>query len=712
MNLLSLAAQAVLVVNASFIGDGAPPAKVVVVLEGSDGFLSRREFAGSGFARIPVPVGGTLSLRCEAAGFWGESRVFLVAAGETQLTCRLWRQAELTGELRFHDRPVVVENLRYRLLPDREGHEALEAEGTCAVADGGRFWCHLPAGTRSLALKAPGYAGLYFWRLFLEPGGKKDVGVLKLVRGSSIAGWVLRGADRKPAQNAKVTLSPQGERQKDKVTAPEFAATADERGFFQFTALNPGMYVLAAEVQGLASPLVVVSTTEGMETVLREPLLVHEKKTVSVVVTPPLDVTNSPWRVELWDQDFRRGTFALVARQVAGVQGECRFSKLLPQEYVVRVLSADGQSFFHKTMDFSQGEVFFVNLEMTPVRGTVRLGDEPVEAHVYFGGKSGTEKIVAKSDKEGRFFCVLPRAGRWIVQVEAPAVHLSRFLEDVDIHCPGRRAECQVELTFPATALSGQVVTPEGQGVKALVNVSGRVEAISQLFTEDDGRFLVRGLAPGWLWVNAETPSASSKRHGLVLAEGTEQQITLIVEPLVTVAGRVLFGSAGVTKARLYFYRAPQPGAATEEANAETNLDGSFEVSLLPGQYAVVVEAPGFCRQLFPTLVGKENPSLKLYLRQDCGTLVLGLPGRQKGEEFIVGMEGFWEWLSAYEDWARRHGIQLEQSLRKVPGLASGTYHFCKVTEGAQGFVFRECRQGFLPPWGELRLTLGAPPDS
>lgn len=708
MSLLSVAAEAILVVTASF-GDEKPPGTAWVVAEGPEGFHARAEVAASAPARLSVPLGTSLVYRCEAPGFWGESRAVVVEAGEVKVTCQLWREAELTGEFRYQGRPVVVEALRYRLLPEPGGH-VLETEGNCVLGELGRFRCHLPAGKRSVALKAPGYAALYLWGVLLEPGTRREMGPLELVRGSSVAGWVIRAFDKGPGARARVTLNLQGEHKNDKMSHQEFVVKADDRGFFQFTGLSPGAYVLRAELADGASPPVVVSTTEGMETVLRAPLTVYARKSVSVVVSPPQDLNDNPWRVELWDQDFARGSFSLVARQVAGPQGECVFSQVLPQEYVLRVKSVDGQSFFHKRVDLSQEDVVFVALEMLPVRGVVRLGDEPVKATLYFGGKSGAEKIVAASNQEGLFSCVLPRPGRWVVQVEAPELHLSRF-QELEIARPRRRGDCRVEIALPATRLSGQVVDTEGRAVKALVNVSGSVETVSQVFTGEDGKFLFRGLGPGWLWIQAETPSASSKRHGVVLTEGMEHQLVLVVEPRVSLAGHVRFASAAVAGAALYFHRSNQPGIVSEEARTQTALDGSFEVSLPPGRYAVVVEAPGFCRELFPTSVASQNPPLSLNLRQDCGTLVLGLPNQGKGEELVVGVGGFWEWVSTYEDWARRHGVEFEPTSGKVPGLASATYHFCRVAQGPEGFAFRECRQGFLPPGGELRLALPSSPE-
>ncbi|MCS7182726.1 MAG: carboxypeptidase-like regulatory domain-containing protein [Thermoanaerobaculum sp.] len=257
-------------------------------------------------------------------------------------------------------------------------------------------------------------AGHYFWQLPLAAGASKELGILPLIAGASLAGWVT--AEDRQLAKAVVEVQPAAGAEAEKVTQ-----AVNQAGFFQVAGLGPGQVVVRARRGEWESPPVRVELTAGAETILKDPLMLLRPRSLEVQVDPPLTPDGQFWRVELWDRDLGRGRMALVARQLCDANGGVRLSRILPQPLAVRVLDGQGQAFYDGEVDAAREEVVFLSLDLLQVEGRVRFAGHPVaRASVSFVplDPSYPPPQALESERDGSFEAWLV-PGSYGVAVEA-----------------------------------------------------------------------------------------------------------------------------------------------------------------------------------------------------------------------------------------------------------------------------------------------------
>lgn len=687
-------------------------------------------------AAASVPAGSSWELTAAIPAAWVAPQSVIAGAGGsvTALTVPVWPLAWLEGALRL---PAGEKTYPREVLASIEpapfaGARAIRrGSSPCPVDEEGRFRCPLPAGAPvDLALRAEGYVPHYRWDLALEPAERRTLGTLPLVRGASVSGWLRAGEGELRPGQAKVRLLPLQAPQGDGVVMQRIAASAPEAraredGFFQLEALRPGKYVLEAEHPGYAparvSPLEVYPERESA---LREPMILNRPLTLEISLEPAVDWLGKPWQVEVW-----RGADLSGARETkpafagpAPESGVLRVPGQAPGRFTITVFDAVGNPLFSdwdlQVTDGTSARIP-VRLEALWAEGTLRLGGEPLAGEVIFGGRHGDVHASLKTDAEGHFEGVLPKAGPWMVEVETlhPEIH-ARTKTEV-------RSGEPVEIDLPDTRLEGVVIDGEDKPVAAaLVDIVGQAWAYVTRQTGLDGKFEARALPEGAVTLVARHGTAegrlASDRETVELTEGaTAGPVRLRLLARKPCAGRVVSAYGPVPGARVSLVGdlANPIGDRTT-----TDLEGKFKVDLhaRASGGTLVVEAAGYALEIFEVTCGPQP--FDLAVAEDGGVLELQLADQAAEDtdasRVLLFQDGKGLPFPAAVGWTYGHGWPLSESgidgLR-IPSLAPGEYRLCLgpvaplhvMSPRQWSETVAKCAVGYLVSGGTLTLSLG-----
>ncbi len=216
--------------------------------------------------RCVVPAGATsctarlatmasvLSVELRSAGFWSSSAA--VAAGSTTTILDAWPTSTYRGEVAIRGGASAAAadqvTVRFRAAP---GIERPVSEGAVSCPVTGRKWsCEIPAGRLDVSVRLRGHATRHWLGQVLTAGGVLDAGRVEFLPGASVCGSVLIEG-KAPARSAPTRLYLQAgeDRGKEQPLFAGLAASANDRGFFQFEGIPPGSYVLTAQRDGFVA---------------------------------------------------------------------------------------------------------------------------------------------------------------------------------------------------------------------------------------------------------------------------------------------------------------------------------------------------------------------------------------------------------------------------------------------------------------------------
>jgi hypothetical protein len=356
------------------------------------------------------------------------------------------------------------------------------------------------------------------------------------------------------------------------------------------------------------------------------------------------------------------------------------------------------------------------------VRGTVRFGDEPIAANLWFGTRYGREAVQIDTDSNGRFEGLLPRDGSWAVTVEALDGELRRQLGQVEVE-----ADKDVEIVLPATTLSGRVVDRSKLAVKG-AQVSAMVAQTMELpvtvSSGADGRFEIKALAEGQATVWAETARLRSRVHHVELNEElTTREVVLVLEDLGVWKGIILGPSGGIAGASVMVSPVSD---GFSSYSALTDVTGRFEVELPDGTDVVnaVVMPPGFALRAFrqPVIAGEETV---IPVSSIAGDLLLELPAPANSGDPprsllpFLAHDGALVGLMHAIRWAAMNGVPSSpgETTLRIPSVEAGEWQYCLVDTSqlaalASGSVTQPdaCVTEFLSPGGMVTLAVAEPP--
>jgi hypothetical protein len=673
---------------------------------------------------------GLWQVEVVSPGFWSEPEPIWVDGEGVSSEILLWPTGGLKGQLsmptRSDETPSV---LRVAFRGERKSKHTsrqLTGEVQCPVVDS-HWRCEIPAGTMDLRIKAPGHVSDFFWSQQIEQGQDLDLGMVKPRDGASIFGWVERMDGARPAPSTQIIAEPLARRSshlgQELGRLVPTTGSIDGRGFFQITGVTPGSYsVVARDGVHADARMFPVLVFENADVELRRSLVLAPPRMLNVVVNPPTDSLERPWHVRLYRTGSNPANLLPEAEGQATGLNEWAWKDLGEGTYVIKVLDGE-QAIWHSTEVGLGGEdlLHFVDIDSVPVVGELTLGDVPLQASVWFGGRRGSTRVELISDEEGRFQGLLPKEGDWTVEVVADRPRAHRFLESVEVRRTGGSGKAYVELSLPATFVGGEVVDSAGHAVPNAIVIAMSLENLERPFyerTDKQGEFEFRGLAVGEVLLMAEAPGMATEGWIRVhlLDRNSSAQERLVLHPIVEVQGRVVSPSGPVAGATIDAVPVQSPVAGVSPVI--TGTQGRFTARVPPGTTEVFVRvaAPGFAFRISrrPVQLGEETV---FHVNQYGGELVLTvgeMPASGfSGKKLILLHKGGFVGSPQLLAWAAINGAR-QTDMREivVPNLESGEYSACMLThqELAQLYTgvgsLESCVLGFLPPLGVLSLSM------
>jgi hypothetical protein len=435
---------------------------------------------------------------------------------------------------------------------------------------------------------------------------------------------------------------------------------------------------------------------EGAEASLARPLLLSAPRPLTVTVDPPLDPWLKQWRIELAVQRTPQ-YYEPLADALFAPNGAYRSEPLHAGHYDVRISGQDKSVWHRAEIDVDDStETLFVPLRVAPVRGTVRLGDKPLAATLWFGGQHNFPSLEMHSDDSGEFHGFLPQrdGDAWPVTIQSETPMAKRNFKEVKLR---RRDDgaLEADLRLDFTMLQGDVVeasgAPPAQAV--MLNITSKEGEFIQPRTTADGRFAVYGLPPGHYEVVASAYKRESKPMDVeVQSDGEPPLIRLVLLPNRELKGVVRSTFGPVAGAKVIASSTDVPTSVVPIF--DTDERGMFTAILPPGaeQLDVVVEPPGFALKLFHVKWDKRQ--LVVPVTQTGGTLTID--GIAPSDALIrhagatVRMHTLSAWFAASSAGDRTSIVMLE------PGM----YSVCSVRDRSA------CASGFLPASGTLELEV------
>ena len=283
------------------------------------------------------------------------------------------------------------------------------------------------------------------------------------------------------------------------------------------------------------------------------------------------------------------------------------------------------------------------------------------------------------------------------------------------------KSVAEVELAVPDTRLAGEVVDEAGSPVNAaevLVVGTGTKRPASQLRTDEEGKFLARGLSPGMVLVRAEAEDRHSDFiPASLVEEGESPWLRIVVRRLQTFNARIVSVSGGVPGVLVRARAAFDAQGAAATAQGVSGPDGRLDLRL-PGDVQALhltVLPPGYAMRLLtvPVTPGRE---IEIPVEPQGGTLVLAVDLAETGPSPLLVHGGTFTLVQELKAWARLAGERLADPERLVlPNAESGQYSLClgggsarRLREGGEPPA-ANCASGVLSPHGELILRAPQP---
>lgn len=666
-----------------------------------------------------IPEGASAVLRARVPGFWSPKVTIVGQPGTQRVALRLFPAAELKGRLIWPRGERPPTEVRLTLDPPWRSGSGFAARGSvphtteeCSVAFSGAFRCSLPAARLDLRLRVDGYVSHYFWDLGLDPGESRDLGELTLTPGASVVAWVEDPEGQPPSVPVTATLEPAevipGSRRGTGVDRLTLRGKADERGFLHLEGVPTGSYRLQVEAEGFATVSRRLRVVAGREARWPEPLVLEPPARLELTLMPPRDPYGSAWEVRWWDLE---GGSASRWQRI-GDEGHWRSKPLAPGRYMLRLESGrdrDRQAWWSDTVELApEGTHLEIRLPVVEVVGTVRLGQEPLEAVVRFGEPHGGRSLRLDADPEGVFIGYLPEEGEWPVSVYTEPTGW-RTLPPVTVEIEEGDRYAELELVVPDTSLPGEVVDRQGEplsGVRVTGFHADEQFEIGDSQSDEEGRFLLRGVSPGRVLLSAQgAGGASGGAMVTVPEEGSTEPVRLVLRKFEPFQGRVTSPTGPVPGAQVIPFPRGMGHFISEQGRVFTGPDGRFETRLPTTATAVdlAVLAPGWAARLL-RVTAPWPQEMVVEVRPGGGALALGFSG--EGRAFLRhgGAELPFVLL---RHWGRQEGETADGTRWLLPEMEPGPWELCR--RGGETGASPACSRGFLPPGGMLELTTPRP---
>jgi hypothetical protein len=664
-------------------------------------------------AAFPLPPGDWF-LSVHIDGEWSEQRLVSIAGTPQTVDLDTFPLARVTAKVTLPSGKDPRELLIYF---HRVGLEDITApsEGSvaCEVVKGSAG-CQLPAGAYDLAFRVPGFVSRYRWNVALTSQTPFNAGTLQFVPGSTLSGRVeLPPQDRTRLDRISVVVRPvavpgANAEARHRNESARVTAHPTRRGLFAFD-LPPGQFTVQASYEDLISDEVTADISAGHEALLRQPLRLQPKRSVTVQVHPHLDPWSKPWTIELARID--NSGYLLSERSLrTALDGSCRFPGVLPGRYRITAARSGDQTWASQVVDVDGDTTFDLPVKAIRVTGTIRLGSRPLAATARVSASETGGSAFIRSKADGTFLAALPAPEHdtWDeVEVRADHPALKRTLENVSFkrHDDG---SAELNLDLPSGTITGTVVDEMGRpAAPAMVDVVMADGSIQQA-DSPDGSFTVTALGAGRYRLRAATAERESiDTQDVMLGDDSDASadVVLPIVPVAHLRGVIRAPDGPAMGAVLY---ATRPSDHTRPVIlSRVDPDGRFDIRFPAGtsEVAVAINAPGFAFRLARTTIGTDEQTFGV--EQNGGALSVDAPAVQTGLRpyLIHGGASLSATAIAYIAGVPFLANLPDRVRYQIPSAEPGPYSLCWISDGATmtGAV-PPCINGVLAPNGALTL--------
>jgi hypothetical protein len=568
---------------------------------------------GAKHAEADVPANTAARVAARKAGCW--STTLDVMPGEQAVTLDLFPAARLTGSISTAAAaPSSVAAVIVRSRTER-------MESTACTFVHPSWTCAIPAGVPiDVRLTFSGFAPLHFWDIEAVPDEQRTVPAQRLIPGASLSGWI-EDAEGNALADAAVALMPlQAEHTETVKTAARYTANSDRRGFFLLTGVAPGTYRLVSRKAGLSPAVVPSVTLRAHDAVTWPNTLQHVALTsLEVQLDPALDHDGKPWQVTLREEMPLVPGARPAEVQRSSKEGRWSASGLRADRYRLEVRDAKGAVHKRETVDLTAGTPAPLQLKLDGivVRGTVTIGDTPLEAAVRLSTASG-HAVRVTTDEDGKFEGVLPVAGEWR-PVVIPASSQTQIAA-APIHVP-ENPDSNIEIRLLGGRVQGTVSSASGGRVRAAVHLVRNGRPVAQQITEKDGTFDFVGVAAAEYELSAEAEAASTAEAlRITVEEDSTTDVVLVVVPQRRVAG-VVITPDGRPASGAVIRMSIDGGRTWSDSVAGMRGEFSFAVSGATAEAQLIVLAYGYPAKMLATPIDAAATELTIALASAGGKL-------------------------------------------------------------------------------------------
>ncbi|MBN9654118.1 carboxypeptidase regulatory-like domain-containing protein [Halobacillus sp. GSS1] len=409
----------------------------------------------------------------------------------------------------------------------------------------------------------------------------------------TVQGGVLNAADESPLSGAVVQLFPA------QSLIPVANAVTDETGFYSFSSVAPGEYVVTATLTGYARGAVGATVIEN-EVTMADLFLISNPASISGTVrsSEGSPIQGATVRV-IDDNEIVLGT------GITGLDGTYFIGNLPPGSHEV-IFSASGFGTVVSAVILSPGE------EETGVDATLQANPGAISGRVFDSSTdeaiAGADLVVRRvigdssfivasstTDSSGRYTIAGLSPGLYTITASAVGYGPRTFAVVVAANQVSR---VDIPLVQSTGLLAGEVVDSDGmpitiQGISVQIfDQQGRI--VETLLADNFGEFSVLNLAPGSYRVVVSAPGYQAASVSVDIRAGETTRITVVLEDDPgTVAVNVRDGITGQ----------PIPGASvtvtlpdgTVVASGVTDINGDVILPGLPtGELILVVAAENY----------------------------------------------------------------------------------------------------------------------
>jgi hypothetical protein len=510
-------------------------------------------------AIIEIPYTGRwlVSLRSETC--WAAPVLVDAESAGRGVELRRWPRAVITGSLLMPPRQQAPGTIQLELRPaaprERAGPGDPLATVSCPVIDG-QWKCDVPSTPLDIRIRADGFAPAYFWNVQFDKD-RADMHRVSLRPGASLIGWV-EDAHGDPVAGAEVQMAPQQvNRQTARVSGQAVQtrkAVSNERGFFQFQEIASGNFTITArtKARAVAAPRE-VSIRDGDEHRLPGPVILESPAAMLVQIDPPLAPDRQPWNVRLSRLLLADSTYEPAASGRASDLGTWSAEGIERGPHHIEILDSSGSVVSRLDTDVDR-DTAMVHVEIGKVRveGRVRFGTEPMASELKFFSAQGDVRMTSGDD--GAFSAWLPKDGSWNVQI-TPKDALQRVRTRVDVRVPSDATHATLNIDLPAGRLAGLVVDEDGKPMpETEVIVWSGSDVLANAGTDQEGRFLIAGLEPGPVVLQAKNGALSSENRRCTVTATAASRETLVLRAPAELKGRVVHPSGAAVVGALIRY--------------------------------------------------------------------------------------------------------------------------------------------------------------